>query len=315
MASVYFGARVPLYAMNGNWTDVTQWYLTMETYNGKYSPNTPGEPLGRLPTNADYIELLQSVTANFPSNWLGDVRGTSNVSPFPTIYGGTWNIIAGYGLIIKGGTFTGIVNVGNLTIDGNATFNTPVSSGAQLYITANFTNTISIGTASYILSIYGGTITSDISTSVTGVKYISVGGNAIFTNPAPWIFGKQTVPIKDAMLIISGNLTINRDITIYSTPNLYGFTAQDFLGTITGNIVILPCAGYTYTKSRFQGVNTGTYAPPTTVTIPVTTSGNDTLLPMATYPKDYGFKAAANFSPTVRLSGLPVETDVLGVLI
>lgn len=317
MAYVYFGAQIPIVAMNGDWTAQNQWYSTMYTDNGKYSAQSPGAPLGRLPNATDIIELLQSPTTNLPSNWLGDVRGTSNVSPYPTITGGTWaGLINGYGLNISGGVFNCPVTVNYLTINGNATFNQTVKGTTIFTITSAFTNTIAIGSPSSVLDIGGGIITSDISTSVTGAYSISIRGNATFTNPAPWIFGKQTGIIKPARFSIFGNQTLNRDITVYGTSSYtYGLTVSGFTGTINGTIMLLPCAGSAYTNSSFLGVNTGTYSPPTTVTIPVKLSGNDTLLPMATYPKDYGFKGNANFVPTVRLSGLPPGTDILGVLI
>ena len=307
MATVYFGCLHPLAAYTGDWTALNQWYSDQGSgAPDKLSSPTPGTYLGRLPTPADTIELWQSPTTNVTA-WSGAIVCANGNGVI--ISSGTWSGAISGGLEISGGTFTNTCTItcNSLTVKGNPTFNQALNAG-MLTIESGI---VRIGTVSALI-ISGGTITSDISTAVTGGNFYEISGGT-FSHVAPWVFGAITANA-GAQLKLAGAGTYNRNITVYGQSR-GSITANftNFSGTISGRLSILPCDGIASVKALNGG--SGTYSPPAII-IPVTLAGADTVLPMTNYPLDYGFKIApCSFTPIVSLSGIPNPTDILGVLL
>jgi hypothetical protein len=124
MATVYFGAQYSNIPMNGNWSDVTQWFSTIGEDYGK-GGIVYATPLNRLPNPAtDTVLMYQTVTqgvgtytGNIGNGYFGDPNAIwSGDIEYGYYYKGTFT-----GRIIQSQSFFGLhrFNGGNFT---NATF-------------------------------------------------------------------------------------------------------------------------------------------------------------------------------------------------
>ena len=135
MATIFFGASIPVYTQNGNWQDINQWYSNPQNGSGKSS--SAATLLGRFPNTAtDTVFLAQDVKSN-----AGTYTGT-----YPT---GTWTT----------GTYAGALTGYNAGFDDpNCTWSGTISGYPNFY-RGTFTGDLS-GVSNYIFS--GGTFTNTV---------------------------------------------------------------------------------------------------------------------------------------------------------
>jgi len=201
MATIYFGAQVPVVNQNGNWNDVTQWYSDMGNNQGK--DYAPGVLLGRLPLLTDTIIMVQWVTSGVAARVL-TLTGVNN------------------------GVWTGVIEGENVfTIYRNAGLNDPAATWSGTYtaqqinirsgiVNFNFNN-------SYEIS--GGTINGNVINYIDNLSAGTFNGNvsgnlSIYGNP---VFNGSLINIR-SIAIYSGTFT--KSVTSWSNASLglYGGT-------------------------------------------------------------------------------------------
>ena len=152
MASLYFGDQVNQgpYPNTGNWTDRNQFYVERGNFNkGGWSP---GALAGRLPTEADDVTFDQPLLSNFPTTWSGAVQG---------------------------------LNLGSATVPATGTWSGPITNGLNIphpNSTCVISGTISNGGG----NVYGGTITSAITSTSRGNTWYVHGGTFTSTSINPF---------------------------------------------------------------------------------------------------------------------------------
>ena len=179
MAIVYFGANIPLSTMNGNWSDITQWYSFFGT-GGKGAQ--PAVYLNRFPNPAtDTVQMIQEVKSN----------GGTYTGTYPS---GSWTY----------GSYAGPIIYANLN-DPNCTWSGTMTSGFSIQqgtVTGNLSGVSG-------LNIYGGTFTNTVTfptnTSWNFFEVIGLTTQRTITFPANF------------SITTSGQIQIGRDM-VWSYP-------------------------------------------------------------------------------------------------
>jgi hypothetical protein len=255
MATIWFGAQVPIITENGNWNDVNQWYS--DPGNSESKSYRAGVLLGRLPLMTDTCIFAQSVTSGVAARvfaitgvnngvWTGDLnvdedQGANNNAGVNDP-GATWS-----------GTFGAnfYLNIGSGVVNFNCNRAKLISGG-----TIN-------GTVSYPAIITGGTFNGTVSNIDTYVSGGTFNGNVsgslkIQGNP---VFNGSLVNI-GLLQIISGTFT--KTITSWS-----GGSIQMLGGTY--NAPSTPTAGLTFfylaAGTMAQNIFTSAYTQLGTVSI------------------------------------------------
>jgi hypothetical protein len=299
---------------------------------------TPGTPLGRLPTLADSVIVQNTINvASYITPW------TSNITLAnpPRTY-------SGYAGIINAGTFNGVINFadgpdtslgGTIVCNGaitasfygtitGGTFNSTVTVGfLDLSGSPIFNSTVSMGTASQTARLningdptFNGTLINPRGTASRMSGILSVlSGNPVFNCAIP-----TTISVYE----LRGG-TYDRALVLgVTTPtSAPGCSITIGAGFSTSQNVTLNCkragsGSITITGGVFTGLLTinrnsqsvlitgGSYSPPA-VTTPAIKSGSNMTFSYGAVPASYGFGAAGStFNPTILLSG--TTNDVMG---
>ena len=160
---------------NGNWTDTFQWF-TQDGFSNEFG-TTPGTLLGRLPTQADTIEMNQAVTSNFPASWSGPLwyakLGSSTVNATGT-WSGTLTGLTVYGTT-SSPVISGIVNGDSFFFGGLLSSN----QSSAVYYTINAPTVVSgnISSSGAAVIANGGTITGNLNVGSMTINTTTITGS------------------------------------------------------------------------------------------------------------------------------------------
>jgi len=174
MATIYFGAYPPIYPHNGNWNDVNQWY----SGSGNNSKKNPIAPvlLGRLPTNADDVFVIQPTISSGVGNWVGTYPAGSWVAGS---FGGTVRFFAPFGTypqVTQANTTWSGSSIDGIHLPNGGTVTGRIDYVAQLGNGSNISGASFFNDALLVLS---GTVT--LPASLTNVSILLKSGT--FTTP------------------------------------------------------------------------------------------------------------------------------------
>jgi len=307
MITIYFGTeiypagKVP----TGNWQSLDQWYSDRGYPGGKGTPDTPATPLGRFPNAAtDTVYLYQNIVSNVATYNTSTSSWSSDHTYPGRIELSVWNTsspVMSDPLAI----YSGIVSCTGLAarIGAGTFYNLSVTTSGDLFIAG--------GT---IISVTGaGGIVDLLNSGLAGIQtntFSQFGGllrmslTANDTSTVPLQIGSYATPVQ---LWVSGVYSIARDLTIYAG----GISWQG--PTMLGLLRILKSTVGTAAFSDNIS-NYGTYSP--TVTTPVTKVSGQYSINDSSVPTSNGFGLkSGTFSPTVKLSSLPVLISNIGAII
>ncbi len=160
MATAFFGDGVT--ATTGDWNTAGNWYSSQGGYSSSFFP---GIHLGRVPTLADTITIVDKVTTGPSGGWTGPftINGKRFVGslPYPHALG---EVAAGTytGNVTMLTLATGLGTFAQATISGG-TFGAVISSngtqGNHIISAGTFTGSFTVGTVGNKFNISGGTFT------------------------------------------------------------------------------------------------------------------------------------------------------------
>lgn len=315
MANMYFGAYdyTSLPAITGDWNTVSNWYYSPGASGNCCCAGTPGTPAGRVPTTADTVIVIASITTQYSGgNWSGLVTVESS----GTLGVGTYsNTVTVYGTV-SNCTFNGAFNYNQNFPAVDCTFNgslAPISGGILNIDSGCVVNgTITAGTS---LNISGGTFNTEIPSRFQ--SYVISGG--VFDRDLNLGNSLGNLTGFPQAITLNTGLSTNRNINIDITKYVYNiYLGRNIGGSLTINggtytgLISAVSSEYSPDASGREPViiNDGTYSPPVVIT-PASKSGNYMTFSPTALPIDWGFAAAGGtFSPTIHLSG--TSNEILG---
>ena len=212
---------------NGNWTDTFQWF-TQDGISNEFGI-TPGTLLGRLPTEADTIEMRQAVTSNFPAAWTGTLwyarLGSSTVNATGT-WSGTLNGLTVYGTT-SSPVISGIVN-GNSWFFGGLLSSTQ-SSAAYYVINAPTVVSGNISSSGAAVIANGGTITGNLNVGSMTINTTTITGSITAATELRISTGTFTN-------VTLGSGLVNFYITGGTLPNITSIPASSVFNMTGGSL-------------------------------------------------------------------------------